>query len=251
MKEHVGDFRSSEMDKKSNDYEYLECEKSWVYWLLIFVAGWFGAYTFLLRGGVFCNAQTANIVLFAMAIGSREWSRAAYLMVPITAYFAGAFFSEYLGKSVKKFHFLRWDTLLVAIEVLVIIVLGALPKEAPNQICQVALNFICSMQFNTFRQVEGVPASTTFVTNHIRQVGSAAAKYIRHYDGASAKKIKVHGALLLFFLFGAIAGTICSEIFSYYSIWGTAIVLAIIFIRLAHADLSYEKELLSKVPHGH
>ena len=239
------------MDKTDEDNIYLECEMPWVYWLLILVAGWFGAYTFLLRGGVFCNAQTANVVLLAMAIGGRDWTGAAYLIIPITAYFTGTFFSEYLGKSVKKFHFLRWDTVLVGIEVLVVIVLGLLPERAPDQICQVALNFICSMQFNTFRQVKGVPAATTFVTNHIRQVGSAAAKYIRHHDSEYAEKMKVHGALIVFFLLGGIAGTFFSGIFSYYSIWGAAIVLLIIFIRLAHADLSYEKELLTKVPHGH
>lgn len=239
------------MSKIGENDLYLECEKPWVYWLLILAAGWFGAYTFLLRGGVFCNAQTANVVLLAVAVGSRDWSRAAYLILPITAYFAGAFFSEYLGKSVKKFHFLRWDTILIGIEVAVVIVLGALPKSAPDQICQVALNFICSMQFNTFRQVKGIPAATTFVTNHIRQVGSSVAKYIRHQDDEYAQKIKVHGTLILFFLLGGILGTVCSEIFSYFSIWGAAIVLIIIFIRLAYADLSYERDLLSEVPHGH
>ena len=57
------------MKTASEETAYLECEKPWVYWLLIIAAGWFGAYTFLLRGGVFCNAQTANVVLLAMAIG--------------------------------------------------------------------------------------------------------------------------------------------------------------------------------------
>jgi len=237
----------------TNDEEsiYLECERPWVYWLLIFVAGWFGAYTFLLRGGVFCNAQTANVVLFAIAIGSRDIMRAAYLMIPITAYFAGAFLSEYLGKSVKKVHLLRWDTVLIGIEIMVVILLGAMPKSAPDQICQIALNFICSMQFNTFRQVEGIPAATTFVTNHIRQVGSSAAKYLRHHEDKALEKIKVHGSMISFFLFGGIVGTFISGICAYKSIWGTIVVLAIIFIRLAYADLSYEKDLLSKVPHGH
>jgi uncharacterized membrane protein YoaK (UPF0700 family) len=75
----------------------------------------------------------------------RQWLRSAYLMIPITAYFAGAFFSEYLGKSVKKLHLLRWDTILIGIEVIVVMVLGFLPASVPDQICQIALNFICSM----------------------------------------------------------------------------------------------------------
>ena len=214
----------SAVKRAEEENVFLECEKPWVYWLLIFTAGWFGAYTFLVRGGVFCNAQTANVVLLAMALGGREWARAAYLLLPISAYFAGAFFSEYLGKSVKRFHFLRWDTILIGIEILVVIVLGLLPAGVPDQICQISLNFICSMQFNTFRQVEGIPAATTFVTNHIRQVGSNFAKFLRHRDSASKEKVLTHGSLILFFALGAVVGAVCARFLGYYSIWGSGII---------------------------
>ena len=230
---------------------YLECEQPWVYSLLILIGGWFGAYTFILRGGVFCNAQTANVVLFAVAVGSGNWSRAAYLLIPISAYFAGAFVSEYLGKTVKRLHFLRWDTMFIGLEALTVILLGALPESAPDQICQVALNFICSMQFNTFRQVKGTAAATTFVTNHIRQVGSSFAKYLRKHDPQNAEKIKTHGSMILHFTLGAVIGTIFCRLLGYHSIWITALILMFIFCRLAYADLSYEKDLLQQVPHGH
>ena len=236
----------------SNDKkEFLECERKWVYWCLIAAAGWFGAYTFLLRGGVFCNAQTANIVLFAMAVGRGDLRYALYLLIPIGAYFAGAFFSEYMGKSVKKLHFLRWDTILVGLETIAVIILGLLPKSVPDQVCQIALNFICSMQFNTFRQLEGTPAATTFVTNHIRQVGSNLAKFARHRDSASAAKVRTHGAMIFFFFVGGTVGTVLGNLAGLPSLCGSAAILLAVFIRLAHADRSYEKNLLSRVPRGH
>ena len=114
-----------------------------------------------------------------------------------------------------------------------------------------ALNFICSMQFNTFRQVQGVPAATTFVTNHIRQVGHFLAKYVRHHERKYADRVKTHGRLILFFMGGAVLSTVACRFFEYRSIWGSAIILLFIFIGLFHADLSYEKNLLDKVPHGH
>lgn len=231
--------------------QYLECEKPWVYWLLIMAAGWFGGYTFIMRGGVFCNAQTANIVLFGMALGQQEWQKAAYLLIPITAYFAGAFVSEYLGKTVKRLHFLRWDTLLVGIEIVTVMILGLLPASVPDQIPQIALNFICSMQFNTFRQVEGIPAATTFVTNHIREVGSNLAKFIRHHDEKSRSRVRIHGMLIIFFCLGAVLCAVCCEFLAYRAIWGSAVILLVIFIRLARADRSYEKTQLDQVPHGH
>lgn len=231
--------------------DYLECEKPWVYWLLILAAGWFGSYTFIQRGGVFCNAQTANIVLFGIALGQRDWLKAGYLLIPITAYFAGAFVSEYLGKTVKRFHFLRWDTILIGIEIIAVLVLGLLPAEVPDQITQIVLNFICSMQFNTFRQVEGIPAATTFVTNHIREVGANLAKFIRHHDANSRQRVRTHGMLILFFTLGAVLCAVCCSLFAYRAIWGSGMILLVVFIRLAYADRSYEKSQLDQVPHGH
>lgn len=231
--------------------EFLECERKWVYFCLIAAAGWFGAYTFLFRGGVFCNAQTANIVLFAMAVGKGDVKGALYLLIPISAYFAGAFFSEYMGKSVKRLHFLRWDTILVGAETVAVVIIGLLPKSVPDQVCQIVLNFICSMQFNTFRQSEGTPSATTFVTNHIRQVGSNLAGYIRHRDAVSAGKVKTHGAMIFFFFAGGAAGTVCGGIAGLPSLCGSALILLAVFIRLAYADRSYERNMLERVPRGH
>ena len=37
---------------------FLECERDIVFILMMLVAGYFGAFTYSIRGGVFCNAQT-------------------------------------------------------------------------------------------------------------------------------------------------------------------------------------------------
>lgn len=80
---------------------YLTCERNWVYFTLIAVAGFWGAYTYLLRGNVFCNAQTGNVVLMGLALGSAEWAKAGYYLVPISAYILGAFVSELLPNPIK------------------------------------------------------------------------------------------------------------------------------------------------------
>ena len=230
---------------------FLECEKHWVYWLLIIVGGYYGAYTYCVRGGVFCNAQTANVVLFAMAIGQGQWSRALYLLIPISAYFLGAFISEIIPKEIVKLHFLRWDTILIGIEILAVIFLGALPAPAPDQICQVVLNFICSMRFNTFRQSEGVPMATTFVTNHIRQFGSNLSLAIFDKNKKAAVKWKLHGIMILMFIAGGIVSALLCTYLQVRTIWLCLPVLVFVFIKLAIADRTYERDLLSVKPHGH
>ena len=146
--------------------EFLECERWWILAALMCVGGFFGGFTYTVRGGIFCNAQTANFVLLAMAIGDGDWAQARYLVIPITAYFLGAVVSETAAAHIKKYNLIRWDTLLIMIELVVVVILGFIPDDAPFQISQVAVNFICSMQYNTFRQADGIPMATTFCTNH-------------------------------------------------------------------------------------
>lgn len=230
---------------------YLECEKRWVFWLLMFVAGYFGAFAILLRGGAFCNAQTANLVILGIALGTGDWNKALYYLVPFASYIFGTIISEILGKKIKKVHLLRWDTFLILFETIVVFILGLIPEMAPVQITQIALNFICAMQYNTFRQAQGIPLATTFCTNHIRQMGSNFVKYLRHHDKKILEKWVMPATMLLCFIAGATISAFAGKLFQGKSIWGAALVLLFIFIKLAIADLTYEKNLLDKVPSGH
>ena len=234
---------------------YLMCERDWIYFVLIFVAGFLGAFTYVLRGGVFCNAQTGNVVLLGMELGKGDWSGALYYLIPIGAYILGAVVSELLPNPVKHRLAVRWDTLLIAVEMIVIVILGFLPESAPVQISQVAVNFIASMQYNTFRQAEGVAVATTFVTNHIRQVGVGLAMEWRHRHNAEKphrRKFLTHLGMLLFFAAGATVGTVfCLQLLG-RAVWLTLLPLAVVFAVLLHADLTTENQLVeNQNPSGH
>lgn len=240
------------MDK--TEQAFLTCEKNWLFDTLIMVAGFFGAYTYLLRGNVFCNAQTGNVVLMGMAIGSKDWGQALYFLVPISAYILGAFVSELLPNPVKHRFSIRWDTILIGIEMLVVFGLGFVPESAPVQISQVAINFIASMQYNTFRQSEGIPMATTFATNHIRQIGVGLAKELRHLhtpEKTHRKKLRRHFVMLIFFLFGAVVGTVFCHLLVGKAIWVTLLPLGFVLVKLLRADLILEKDLVEKKPSGH
>ena len=161
---------------------YLTCEKYYIFELLTVAGGMMGLYTYNLRGGVFSNAQTGNIVKMSAAFGQGKWGECVYYFIPFTAYILGTILSEILPEKVKQTHFIRWDTLLVGLEIVALLLIGLMPFSWPDQIAQVAINFLCAMQFNTFRQAEGIPMATTFVTNHVRQIGISLAGLIRRYE---------------------------------------------------------------------
>ena len=237
--------------EQNEEKSFLECERWWIFAILMTEAGYLGAFTYSIRGGVFCNAQTGNFVLLAMALGNADWGRAGYLLIPISAYFLGSIISEILPNLVKKTNILRWDTMLIGIEIIVIILLGFLPETAPYQISQVAINFICSMQYNTFRQAQGIPMATTFCTNHVRQTSIHFTKWLKHKTPESLMRFSRHALMLLVFVFGGVISTVMCRLFMGRAVWGAALILFIGFIDLLYADLKTEKGQLDRKPRGH
>ena len=230
---------------KDSGENQLECERLWVFLLLMLISGFYGAFTYTVRGGVFCNAQTANFVLFAMQLGSGKIKKALYFLIPMTAYFMGAFISEAISGPIKKLHNIRWDTILIIIEIFVVIILGSLPESAPYQISQVLINFICSMQYNTFQKTEKIPMATTFCTNHLRQTGKSFVNLIRTPESEELKKkIKIHIKMIGMFTLGGIISTVLCHLFLGKAIFFTLIPLSIILIRFIKNDIrNCEKEI--------
>ncbi|MGN1113615.1 MAG: YoaK family protein [Oscillospiraceae bacterium] len=230
---------------------YLTCEKRWIFELLMLCSGMMGAYTFVLRGGVFCNAQTANFVMMAVEFGKGHWLKGCYFFIPAAAYFSGTFISEIVPKPVKRFGLLRWDTCLIAVEMIVLFVVGWIPLSVPDQVVQVSINFIASMQYNTFRQAEGIPMATTFCTNHVRQLGVGVAKYVRKNDKPALQKGLKHGLMIGCFFVGGVIVSLLTSFIGEKAIWIAILPLLYIFIQLVYADLVSEHDQLDKKPHGH
>lgn len=233
--------------------KYLECEKAWVYRVLIIIAGFYGGYAMAVRGGMFSNAQTGNVVFMAMALGNGQIKKALYYLIPMSAYMLGGLVSEALPKPLRRVHLFRWDTLLTFFEIVAVIVMGFIPASAPHQICQVLINFICAMQYNTFRQAEGVAMATTFVTNHIRQTGTVlAGLFNKNKDNKVVlRRVGIHVMMIFCFVVGVFASAVLCRLVGTYAIWFNLIPLLIVFIDLLHADLTTEKEMLEVKPSGH
>lgn len=275
------EFKSDKHREKHNELHkehYLTCEKYYIFELLTIVGGMMGLYTYNLRGGVFCNAQTGNIVKMIAAFGRGQWLESWYYFIPFTAYILGTIISEVLPERVKHTYFIRWDTVLVGIEIVVLFLIGFMPFTWPDQIAQVVINFLCAMQFNTFRQAEGVPMATLFVTNHVRQIGISIARIIKRYEKDTEKQAEIeehigiklakmhrdytpytterekmakHVKLIIAFCIGGVIVTALSPYLLEKAIWLAIIPLSACFAVMLRSDLVYEREMLDLTPHGH
>lgn len=221
----------------ANKKAFAENEKQWVYRVLIFIAGFYGGYAMLVRGGAFSNAQTGNVLLCAIALGNGQWQKAAYYVIPMSAYMLGCMVSELHIRS-KRNRKLSWETVLILFEIFAVAAMGFLPATAPHQICQVLINLICAMRLSTFRQSEGIPMATIFCTNHIRQLGASLAAIFRK-DPDSKEKFRmlgVHGLMILSFMLGVAAATIACRFWDVKAIWLTILPLGVLFTELLKAD---------------
>lgn len=217
----------------------LECEKLWIFLTLMMVSGFYGTFTYTTRGGVFSNAQTANFLFLALNLSSGKILESLYYLIPISAYFLGAVISEAISGPIKKLNDIRWDTILIFIEIIVVLFLGLLPETAPYQISQIFISFICSMQYNTFQKTRKVPVATTFCTNHVRQTGTSFVNFIKSGDKQEAKdKLKIHLKMIGAFILGCFLATILCRIFLGKAILFTLIPLLIMFVRLLRDDIS-------------
>lgn len=107
------------------------------------------------------------------------------------------------------------------------------------------------MQYNTFRQAEGIPMATTFCTNHVRQVGIHLHYFLTKRDPHLPQTLAAPPGDAGDVCARRVIGVFTCRWMGGKAIWGTAVPMLVLFISLLRADLTVEKERLHALPHGH
>ncbi len=174
--------------------------------LLALTGGFLDAYTYISRGGVFANAQTGNIVLLGLNMASGQWSRVLYYLVPIIAFVLGIFLAESIrGKCMynRKMH---WRQLVLILEMLVLLFVAVLPQGKFDMIANVAVSFICAMQVESFRKMNGNAFATTMCTGNLRSGTERLYRFGRTGEVKELEKSLQYYGIILIFIIGAMAG---------------------------------------------
>lgn len=186
-------------------------------------AGFLEAYTYILKGGVFANAQTGNMALLAMAIADGDRMRALFCIIPMIAYIIGIWLTLSMPKRLKNR--IQWESIFILLEILVFIVIGLLPATVPYAVSTIAVSFICAIQYNTFTKAHGIPMATTFCTNNLRQAVINFYHAFHKTDTDAKRKAWFFVRHLLCFLGGGAAGGFLCRLFAERAIWMNAVVL--------------------------
>lgn len=214
--------------------------------LLAFVGGYLDAFTYTLKGGVFANAQTGNIIFLSLNLAEGKFGRALYFLLPLLAFISGVVLSEYIKKYLPKRNYLRCELLILGIEMIALILLTLLPSSLPNEVFTITISFICAVQFNTFRRLENSLYATTFCTGNLRSATRELFAFFADHDRAAGRRGIRFLFVVLLFGVGVVTGdNLCGQ-FGQSAMFVCSAVLLIAIISMLYYQRNLKQDTSKK-----
>ena len=195
--------------------------------ILAVVGGFLDAYTYLIRGGVFANAQTGNIVLLGVNLAQGNYSEALHYLVPILAFAFGILIAELIKSKLKSNVTVHWRQIIVIIELIFLFACSFIDSGVGNALVNTVISFVCALQVEGFRAVEGNAAATTMCTGNLRSGTEQLFLAMKFKDKQHFKKAIVYYAIILAFVFGAVMGAL---IINYLGVKAILVACALLLI---------------------
>lgn len=174
--------------------------------LLALAGGFLDAYTYLLHGGVFANAQTGNIVLLGLHLAEGRFSRALYYLVPIAAFVLGIVAVELIKRRFRYHPRIHWRQITLAAECIALAFIAFQPAGKWDIVINPTISFLCAMQVETFRKVRGSAFASTMCTGNLRSATELLFLYRTSGDRELLRKALRYYGVILFFIAGAASG---------------------------------------------
>jgi uncharacterized membrane protein YoaK (UPF0700 family) len=199
----------------------------WFALLLTLANGFLDAHTYLTRGGVFANVQTANVIFGAIETSERKFALALAHVWPLLAFIAGVALASHIKSGrVERIvpRPLRWT---MAVQALALAIIGFVPASVPHSYVTVPISFLAAVQIGLFRNIGDLVYLPVATTGNLMRCVEAG------YDGFVAKRqasrqaFGVYGALIVAFGLGALIGAVASRAWGVHAIWLPAGLLAV------------------------
>ncbi|MCI2046090.1 MAG: DUF1275 domain-containing protein [Faecalibacterium sp.] len=186
------------------------------------------AYSYCVRGKVFANAQTGNIVLMSGHFFAGDaWGGLRYL-IPLAAFACGVFAAEQIRARFRQMQALHWRQLVVGAEIVLLFLAGFLPVGL-DFAANALVSFACAMQVQAFRKLNGNPYASTMCIGNLRSGVSAFSGYLRTREAAQLRQACDYFGVILLFALGAGGGSILAGWAGQKAIWFSCALLLVSF----------------------
>lgn len=171
------------------------------------------AYTYVLRGKVFANAQTGNIVLMSSHLFSGDFSGCVKYLIPVLAFAAGTFAAEQISGAFRNNTRVHWRQIVLAIEIVLLFLVAFIPESA-NNFANALVSFSCAMQVQSFRKVNGHPFASTMCIGNLRSGMDALSIWTRTKNKDQFERSMHYFAIIVSFAIGSGFGCMLAGILS-------------------------------------
>ena len=233
--------------------------------LLALAGGFMDAYSYMARGHVFANAQTGNILLFAVAISEGRPADSLRYLLPVVSFALGIALAAAMRTRFGHMSRLHWRQLTLLVEILILFGVSFFPAGqhlGANSLTSLA----CGIQVQAFRKIEGNGIATTMCIGNLRAgvqafrkiegngiattmcIGNlrAGVQALHEYHIAHDREELRRGALyfgvILFFALGAVAGNLAVGRWGLSAIrWDCLLLVLPLLMMLSKPDESKEE----------
>ena len=206
--------------------------------VLSFSGGLQDAYTYNVRGNVFANAQTGNVVLMSQNLMMGNWNSGIKYMLPLLSFATGVFITEQIEYRYKSSKGIHWRQIILLIEIVLLCIVGLMPVDI-NIAANMLVSFTCAMQVQAFRKVHGYGYASTMCIGNLRSGTESLSQFLRNKDRASLTKALHFFGIILFFAIGAGAGGALSNLLYTKTIWVSPLLLTVVAIMMIKENLDF------------
>ena len=218
---------------------------------IILSGGLQDAYTYCCRDKVFANAQTGNIVLFSAYLFDGDWTHSRRYLVPVLSFMLGIFAAECIHRHFKHMERVHWRQLILLAEIVLLFLVGFLPQEG-NTAANALVSFVCAMQVQTFRKVNGYAFASTMCIGNMRSGMDSLCSWVLNRNPAALKKSLYYWGIILLFALGAGLGSLTLDLCGAKAIWFSCLLLAVSFcLMFLKEDVEEIKEDLEALEAKH
>ena len=168
------------------------------------------AYTYNVRDEVFANAQTGNIVLLGQNLMLGNWDIALRYLMPLIAFAGGVYMAEIIH---NRFHtkgiVMHWRHAVLLVEVAILLGVAWMPQSW-NLPANMLVSFVCAMQVEAFRELEGSSYATTMCIGNLRSAMENLYYWRKTGEDARRHRAATYLIVIVFFLIGAATGGVLS-----------------------------------------
>ena len=176
------------------------------------------AYTYNVRDQVFANAQTGNMLLVGQNLALGHWGPALEHLVPVLAFTAGIFAAEQIR---NRFHgrggAFHWRQAVVLLETVILALVAFIPGSL-NILANLLVSFVCAMQVEAFRKIEGNAYATTMCIGNLRSGSECLYYWYKTRERSYLHKAYLYFLIILFFVLGASLGGVMCRAWGLYTI---------------------------------